>query len=108
MGVQALNQRPLFTPPAADGALTERQQIVYRAVREQGGIHATEVGQILHREKHDGSPCNYCYLDGWAVLVALRKRKLVTRKHSGEWVPARHGASTRGYDPATAPFPDGF
>jgi len=104
-----MSQRPLFTPPAADGALTERQQLVYRAVRGLGGLSALEAGLILHREKHRGNArCSYCELDGAAVLGALRKKGLVSRRRSGEWVLARRGASTRGYDPATAPFPEGF
>ena len=105
----AASQRSLFTLPAADGALTERQQAVYRAVLGLGGLSALEAGLILHREKHRGNaPCSYCGLDGAAVLGVLRKKGLLRRKHSGVWVLARHGASTRGYDPATAPFPDGF
>jgi hypothetical protein len=101
----------LFTPPPADGRLTERQELVLRLVREQGGIRDEDAVRVVHgdcpycREE----PCAYAGMAAREVLGALRKRGLVVRRRTGVWEPA--GAQKRSdgrYDPAAAAFPEGF
>ncbi len=100
----------LFTPPPADGNLTERQALVLRAAREQGGLRDVDAGSLLHRSKHAGDDyCAFCRMDGLRVLTALRTRGLLVRRKSGLWEPkGAHAGSEGGYDPATAAFPEGF
>ena len=80
--------------PITDERLGPRQSIVIEAIREQGYLTDDEAGALVHAHKgkhSDELRCSYCTLDGKAVLVSLRKRKLVVRRHSGEWtLPGRN------------------
>lgn len=99
-------QRHLFTPPAADGDLTPRQQAVLDALRARRTLTDVEAGQVAHAAtgRHHGGACSYCADTGKDVLGALRKRGLARKPRGGDlWTPVGgNGVSNQGE------LPDGF
>jgi hypothetical protein len=90
-----------------------RQQLILAALTE-GPLTDDEAGALIHgaRGKHAAEKrCLYCAQEGRGVLVSLRKRGLCIRRRSGQWERKGVRGSQRppdGYDPSTAPFPEGF
>ncbi len=71
--LRAPAQRGLFTQPAADGQLTDRQQFTLQLVTAAGhqGIHADQAGAAwcAHRGKHHiDERCQWCGISGREVL----------------------------------------
>jgi hypothetical protein len=71
----------LFDPGPAIGALTERQNRAYEAIKETGwgGLHTEEVGQAVHQHPGD-SMCEWCPSAGMELGRALRAKGLVRQR----------------------------
>ena len=80
-------QPQLFDPGTA---LTEQQRRAYNLTHGRGAT-ALDVGTALHAARScrfciPGRPCQYAESGGRAILGALRKKGLVTRRReSGRW-----------------------
>lgn len=118
-----MSEPTLFTPPPADGKLTARQAHALDLLEHHpAGLRATDVGVDLHQAFNNPCSCGPAGACKWAmaagldVLRALKRRGLVRQRKGGSW--QHHASASRpsseggrrdaGYDPATAPWPEGF
>jgi hypothetical protein len=110
---------PLFPlPPADEATLTPRQKVALRILRQSDGL----TGYVLGRHVHDyygthldgRRDCEHCSRTGVDLAKTLKSKGLVKQRSGGVYVAARASGEARGhvdpgaYDPATAPWPDGF
>lgn len=95
-----MSQPSLFSPPPADGNLTDRQRVVLGLLEEHPeGICRDDAGRSLHalcqwceKARAGGNlagQCVYARDDGRAVLEALVKRGLARRRRGGVYQPTR-------------------
>jgi hypothetical protein len=112
-------QLTLAGTPDPTPTLTERQQFALDLIRELGPIPSDELGAHMHERKtwHNRDiRCAWCRGAGEGVGKELRRKRTLGVKHRrGEgWVvalrerPKGQGVVEGSYDPATAPFPEGF
>jgi hypothetical protein len=113
-------QLTLAGTPEPTPTLTGRQLFALDLIRELGPIPSDELGAHMHerRGKHSTDiRCSWCAQEGESVGKELRRKQTLGIKHRrGEgWIVAlrekskgRGGLEGDGYDPATAPFPEGF
>lgn len=104
-------------PP--DVLVTDRQRFALEHISAHQPIPSVELGAVLHQERAlrggSGHPanetCDWCATEGRSMGKALRAKGLVRGRRGAGWVLVGFRGSTRihgGYDPVTAPFPDGF
>jgi len=110
-----------FLPPEPPAAkLTARQTEALFHIGKTHPIDNETLGAFLHSRRralrgHGGHAlddrCQYCTSEGTAMGRRLRELGYVRWKRGHGWyIPgvATEGNTSTGYDPATAPFPDGF
>lgn len=95
----------LFSPPRADGKLSNRQQHLLALIEDtDGGLTDHEAGAFVHalRDKHyPNLRCSWCADDGRAALQPLRDRGLIKfHPPTMRWVVQASDG-----DPATASIP---
>lgn len=84
-------QPHLFTPPAADGRLTDRQAFVLDLLNaEPAGLRSIDLGRELHlqfgcRHCSTTSTCQYAFTEGERVGKSLRARDLAIKRRTGRW-----------------------
>jgi hypothetical protein len=89
------DQRTLFDPGEATGAMTDNQQLIWKHVQDsgpQGGLTPTQAGRILHADKGthpENETCVWCRSAGKGVLENLKARRLVRRRRSGVYQAVR-------------------
>jgi hypothetical protein len=108
------NQPTLFdTGPAETTALTDRLHVALAVLETAGadGMHADQLGNEIHARRglHAADiHCPYCRNEGRQAARSLERHGFATfDRRNAAWRPARPGDEA-GYDPATAPFPDGY
>jgi hypothetical protein len=109
------------TPP--ERPLTDRQQHALHIISQAGwqGITSDELGAHLHqyRQENGGKGhttdhrCDWCSHEGQEAGKALHTRGLIYRRERLHWTLIEHrdtktGPTLSGYDPRTAPLPEGF
>lgn len=95
-----------LTPPVA---LTERQELALALIAERAPISSADLGAAV-REARGGraSGAEFDTSNGRALGESLHAKGLVRYVRREGWAPASWGAKRGGYDPATAPLPEGF
>lgn len=97
--------------------LTARQQHALTLIEQHGPIASTELGAHMHarRGKHAANlHCEWCADEGRTVARELRRKGLVRMRRNTGWYALSTGGKRQreressGYNPGTAPFPDGF
>lgn len=90
------------------GRQAPRQEAVLKLLAQHPeGCSADEIGAAIHASsgKHDGeSVCKWCGPDARPVILALIKKRLVTRAGSGMFVLV----SAKETDAAFGELPEGF
>lgn len=91
--------------------LTERQQYALDIITDLGPVPSDELGAHMHerRGKHTSDlRCRYCGDEGKDIAKELRKKKLVRMRRGEGWYVVGARPKVEGYDPSTAPLPEGF
>ena len=119
--------------PPPDTRLTARQRLALEHIGRHGLVPSDELGAFLHDDRrqrggrghHRDERCDYCGDEGGQMGRALERKGLVQRRranalrgleggwHLPGWTPtgdaSNEGAKPEApYDPASAPFPEGF
>jgi hypothetical protein len=100
----------LFTPPPADGNLTDRQTLVLQLLRDNpDGLRSSDLGAFIHQATNAPCPCShdarckYAMAEGERVGKQLRKRDLAIKRKTGRWQLTR--PPVQGYDPTSSTIP---
>lgn len=108
-----------LVPPEPGHDLTARQMAALIHIGKTHPIGNEALGAFLHDRKRQlrggghgvDDRCQYCAAEGGAMGRRLRELGYVRWKRGAGWyIPgvASAGSNDGRYDPATAPFPDGF
>lgn len=111
------NQLELIPKPAKP--LTGRQQLALDHITANQPVPSDEVGAILHEDRRArggrghsrDERCKWCADEGKTMGASLRSHGLIVRRRGAGWTLPDYRIGDRpasGYDPATAPFPEGF
>jgi hypothetical protein len=100
----------LFTPPPADGNLTDRQTLVLQLLRDNpDGLRSSDLGAHIHQATNAPCACTHDVRCKWAMSTgeavgrALRKRDLAIKRKTGRWQLTRPPVT--GYDPTSSHIP---
>lgn len=94
---------------AQTASLTERQAQALAIIRSRAPLRSEDLGAALRELRGlRESGAEFDAGNGRAVAEALHAKGLVRYVRRSGWVPAEWKAKRGGYDPTTAPLPEGF
>jgi hypothetical protein len=103
----------LFPLPPATGNLSSREQLILDLLTANPeGLRSSDLGAHIHQATDSPCPCSdtvrckWSRAEGERIGRMLRRRDLAIKRKTGRWQLTR--PPVQGYDPSTAPLPDGF